>query len=195
VADWWTVPQLAHPALINNTAINLRAEMKEHPTYRGYFVTEDGRVYSSHSKRELSQQTDRDGYKRTTLKRYNKKAGVHRLVAETYISNPDNKSQINHIDRDPSNNHISNLEWVTPKENIEHKIVNQNLWTIEYIPTGQVWQVNNLFDFCKEHGLSYCLRETLNQDRGRTQHKGFRIIKKESISALPLSFASKVAIN
>jgi len=166
--------------------------MKEHPVYVGYFVTEDGRVFSSYTNQFLSQQTDKDGYKRITLKKYNRKTGVHRLVTETYIPNPENKPHINHIDRNPSNNNLSNIEWVTPKENIMHQIVNQNIWTIEYIPTGKVWEVDNLFDFCKENNLSYCLRETLNKDRGRTQHKGYRIIKKEGISA-PLSLSAEIA--
>lgn len=41
---------------------------------------------------------------------------VSRLVAETYIPNPENKSDVNHIDRDTQNNHISNLEWATHGE-------------------------------------------------------------------------------
>lgn len=62
------------------------------------------------------------GYKVVSLWSHNvgKVFLVHRLVAETFIENPQNKRQVNHLDGDKTNNHISNLEWATVSENIDH---------------------------------------------------------------------------
>ncbi len=49
---------------------------------------------------------------------------VHRIIAEHFIPNPENKKEINHKNMIPSFNHISNLEWATRKENMEHLFSN-----------------------------------------------------------------------
>lgn len=67
---------------------------------------------------------DTDGYLRVCLTKDKKqhKVLLHRLIAEAFIPNPDNKEYINHIDGNKRNNSVSNLEWVTPKENVNHAI-------------------------------------------------------------------------
>ena len=51
-----------------------------------------------------------------------KSLSVHRIIATAFIPNVNNKPQINHIDYNPLNNYIANLEWVTQSENIQHSI-------------------------------------------------------------------------
>jgi hypothetical protein len=74
----------------------------------------------------LKNATISKGYQGVTLtknkKRYSKK--VHRLVAEAFIPNPENKSQINHIDCNKKNNCVDNLEWNTQSENLKHAFKN-----------------------------------------------------------------------
>ena len=65
---------------------------------------------------------DRDGYLIVCLSKNDHKTmkRVHRLVAEAFIPNPNNKPQINHLDENKSNNFVDNLEWATAKENINY---------------------------------------------------------------------------
>lgn len=102
-----------------------------------YQVSNHGRIKSLHRKvkwgkfkrtipeRIMARRISKSiGYDFVKLARHEggKNYTVHRLVAYAFIPNPENKPQINHIDCDRANNHIDNLEWVTPSENILHAI-------------------------------------------------------------------------
>lgn len=78
-----------------------------------YLVSSNGEVY-----RKLKPYEVKDGYQAVKLGgKTNKKTYLHRLVAECFISNPNNLSIINHKDENPSNNCVDNLEWCTVQYN------------------------------------------------------------------------------
>lgn len=67
-----------------------------------------------------------NGYQVVSLLKEGKRKNhyVHRIVAEHFIPNPNNLKEVNHIDYDPSNNCVSNLEWIDRIGNVKHSIIN-----------------------------------------------------------------------
>lgn len=96
--------------------------MKDVVGYEDLFaITEDGQIWSKRSNRFLKLNLF-NGYLATNTNVLGKAVVLiaHRLVAKAYIPNPDNKPQVNHKDGNKQNNHVSNLEWCTAQENVQH---------------------------------------------------------------------------
>ena len=91
-----------------------------------YMVSTDGMVKRIETDRILKQKLDKDNYLSINMsmggRGNTRQVFVHRLVAEAFIPNPENKPLVKHIDGNPINNCVENLKWVTPKENVEHSI-------------------------------------------------------------------------
>ena len=106
---------------------------KDIPEYEGlYQISNLGNVKSQHSNRMNGQKPGKilkvtlmkNGYMSLELRMgdTNKRHLVHRLIAEVFIPNPDNKPVVNHINGIKNDNRIENLEWCTQSENVRHAI-------------------------------------------------------------------------
>ena len=114
--------------------------MKEINNCPGYFVNEKGEIFSCVKKRPLTQKrgtetfidksapikltpttNNKNGYVYVNIGKYGQKR-LHRIVAETFIENVNNLPEVNHIDKDKTNNHINNLEWCDRQKNAEHSL-------------------------------------------------------------------------
>ena len=91
--------------------------------YEGlYKISNHGEVWSERKQGLLKKGKCGREYYRVVLNKNKEKKyfDVHRLVAISFIDNPFKKKCVNHIDENKTNNHYSNLEWVTHKENANH---------------------------------------------------------------------------
>lgn len=112
---------------------------KKHPRFMNYYEISNlgrvkmlehydklGRKYKEHilnPRLHYNGPNRKDSYLRMTLRDkdgINRDILLHRLVAEVFIPNQENKPQVNHIDEDKTNNRVDNLEWCTNKENHNH---------------------------------------------------------------------------
>lgn len=155
-----------------------------------YKVSNFGRIlslnYNKTGKPELMTPRKRkDGYLQVKLSKNGEKKTccVHRLIAQTFIPNPNNLPQVNHIDQDKTNNRVENLEWKSPKDNCNHGTRNER---IAKARSKRVLQLSLSGDLIKEwESTAECGRNGFDQscvclccNGKRKTYKGFLWIYK-----------------
>jgi hypothetical protein len=95
------------------------SEWRQISTHLQYEVSRSGQV-RLRGGRELAQSTTTTGYRVVRLSGPRCQPRVHRLVAEAFIPNPENRREVNHLDGCKVNNRVANLEWTTSRENRVH---------------------------------------------------------------------------
>lgn len=153
--------------------------------YNDYYISKTGLILSLKHKapKILSPKIDKDGYLECALsidgKRTMKYFRVHRLVAETFLENPDNKPTINHINGIKIDNNVDNLEWSTYSENNIHRfqilhvsVPNKILINI-FDKNNTLLKCIDLSTLKKEVTLSY-----INSIRNNTFNHHFSCIEK-----------------
>lgn len=177
--------------MIYDFNVGMLIAMIEIPGYNGkYFIDENSNVYSSITKKYLSKNKDGSGYFMVKIGSSNKK--VHRLMAITFLKKPRSKSQVNHKDGNKENNHINNLEWVTPSENVRHYLNLNRKNNFKYIYEIDLKLVKKLY----ESGISqakiarkikcskYSLNDLLVSIYTESQRKYFYRLSKRKSSIL-----------
>ena len=93
--------------------------MTEITGYENYTIDETGNVWSKYTNIFMKPFITKDGYLRIGLSKNGKEKLflLHRLIALEFIPNPDNKKEVDHINRNPLDYRVENLRWLTPSQN------------------------------------------------------------------------------
>lgn len=123
-----------------------------------YYITNHGRLYSTHNNIFLKGNIGKDGYTYMIIRINNKNVTVkpYRLVAEYFIKNPNNYTDVNHKDENKQNNNVNNLEWCTKKYNNSY---GTRLTRVSESRGIKIDVYKNEKYFCTENSINVCVKK------------------------------------
>lgn len=149
----------------NRKSAAKQVNLKSIPGWEGlYSISQEGDIYSIRQSKFLKPRLSMDGYKRVALylngKSYEQRVG--KLVALTFIPNPENKPQVNHKDYNRVNDFIENLEWCTNLENSNHSFnlkrymipKTYKVYTFTNVYNGESFSIIGITNVAKQFGCS-----------------------------------------
>lgn len=134
-----------------------------------YLVYSTGQVFSKKRKRFVKPWVNMFGY--LVCKIDNKTVLIHRLLAESFLSNPLNLETVDHVDENKLNNSLKNLRWMTREENAARS--GRGVYTL-VSPEGEVHTFRGLNEFCKINGLTQANVSKVVAGL-RPHHKGWKL--------------------
>lgn len=141
-----------------------------------FYILPDGRVLKI---QEVSTHDNGNGYLEVKVMIEGRiiRDYVHRLVAKTFLPNPLNHEQVDHIDGFKDNNHVSNLQWLSRLLNVR-KYFKKDAWIMS--PKGEIFHFENVRKFAVEHGLDSSSLTKVMKGKAK-QHKGWRAVPSDSV--------------
>lgn len=169
---------------------------KDVPNYEGYYqistlgrlkslsrVVKKGNGVRRTVERIIPTHTGKHGYKIKLLCKegVNRLYSIHRIVAITFIPNPENKEQVNHLNSLRDDNRVSNLEWVTRSENMIHGVKFGNVKSSVIIDTVTGKEYNGANEAAKDSQYSaHHIWSMLNRHRDNKSTFIYKLVKEKT---------------
>ena len=137
-----------------NNQLEIYANITSYPNYQ---ISNFGNVKNVKTEKILKPGTNRYGYLYVILTEDDERSikTIHRLVANAFLENAENKKNVDHIDRCKTNNHISNLRWATGSENNQNKSMQLNNTSgvigVSWFKRDSKWKVQIMVNGVQKH--------------------------------------------